>query len=166
LSRLSRLSKWPGNKLTYKRNSTLYSQRRGAGQTGKSFQLLARVKGRAEKYLLDLPPSSNIKPAIIRPGYFFPGKDDAHIRSSTAKFMDKIATPLLSTLAPSVYTPVGSLAQVALALAKGQWSSEKDRVFGNVRMKDLLNGFKASDSGKKDDSAKSATSEPAQQAVS
>jgi uncharacterized protein YbjT (DUF2867 family) len=116
----------------------VYISGEGADQSGKSMQMFGRVKGRAEKYLIDLPPSSNIKPSIMRPAYFFPGKEDAHIRSSTARFLDKIATPVFSTIAKGLYTPVEGLAQVALGLAKGQWDNDEDRVFRNARIRKLL----------------------------
>ena len=100
----------------------VYLSAEGADQSEKSLQMFA-------KYLLDLPSSSNIRCSILRPGYFFPAKEDAHIRSSTSRFIDKIVTPVISNLAPSVYTPVEGLGKVAVELSKGRWDEEKDRVF-------------------------------------
>jgi hypothetical protein len=73
----------------------------------------------------------------MRPSYFFPTKADQHIRSSTSRFLDGILTPVLSTLTPSLHTPVEGLAIFAVELAKGKWSDET--TFPNKRIRELLN---------------------------
>lgn len=117
-----------------------------ADQTGRSFQMQARVKvrfnhillivlivktvlyvqGRTEKALLDIPSLTSIKASVIRPGYFFPTPlDSAHIRGVGRRVLDNIFTPLFSTLIPSKYTTVEGMGKVAVALVKGQWSDER-----------------------------------------
>jgi len=98
----------------------------GADQTEKGLMKFARIKGRAEKSLLELPPSSNIIATIIRPAYFFPTKADRnHIRSATGRVINVIATPLLSTIMPSYYTGVEELGRIAVEFAKGRWGDER-----------------------------------------
>jgi len=109
----------------------------GADQTEKSFTKFARIKGRAEKSLLGLPPSSNIKATVIRPGYFFPTKADrSHIRSPTERIFNVMLTPFLSTVIPSSYTSVEGLGRIAVELAKGRWGDE--RLIKASKMHELL----------------------------
>jgi hypothetical protein len=118
----------------------IFISREGADQTQKSFMKFARIKGRAEKSLLELPPSSNIKATIIRPAYFFPTKTDrTHTRSPTERAIDVIATPFLSAIIPSCYTSVEALGRTAVELAKGRWSDET--LIRASRIHELMKGF-------------------------
>jgi len=109
----------------------------GGGADLKCMTKYARVMGRTETSLLELPPSSNIRATIIRPAYFFPTKADRnHIRSSTCRIVDVIATPLISTVMPSSYTSVEGLGRVAVALAKGEWGDE--RLIRASRMNEMM----------------------------
>jgi len=109
----------------------------GADQTEKSRMKFARVKGRVEKSLLELPPSSNIRATIIRPAYFFPTKADRnYLRSSTGRIVNVILTPFISTVMPSSYTSVEGMGKVAIALAMGRWSDE--RLIRASRMNEML----------------------------
>ncbi|KIK95353.1 hypothetical protein PAXRUDRAFT_827114 [Paxillus rubicundulus Ve08.2h10] len=119
----------------------------GADQTEKSSLLFARIKGRTEKALLDLPPEANIRTHILRPAYFFPSKhhpsDRVNIRSSTARALDAIAAPIISTMIPSHFTPIDDLGLFAVGTAKGMWADE--HLFRNTRMRQLLRQFPRAD---------------------
>lgn len=112
----------------------------GADPSGKSNLKFARIKGRTEKALFDVPSSSNIKTSVMRPAYFFPSKDHPsdreNIRSPTARAMDCFMTPLMKTILPSMYTPIEDLGLFAVEAAKGRWSD--DKLFPNSKMRELI----------------------------
>ncbi|KAG2368802.1 hypothetical protein BDR07DRAFT_1390161 [Suillus spraguei] len=93
----------------------------GADPSGKSNLKFARIKGRTEKALFDVPSSSNIKTSVMRPAYFFPSKDHPsdreNIRSPTARAMDYLGL-------------------FAVEAAKGRWSD--DKLFPNSKMRELI----------------------------
>ncbi|TBU42301.1 hypothetical protein BD309DRAFT_1001906 [Dichomitus squalens] len=99
-----------------------------ADPEGKSRQMWARVKGRVERELPELFEGTNIKPHVFRPAYFFPSKDypqdRLHQRSAIERLIDKVQTPLISTLLPAYYTPNHELARFAVELAKGRWPDQ------------------------------------------
>ncbi|KAK7683515.1 hypothetical protein QCA50_013349 [Cerrena zonata] len=92
----------------------------------KSWQMWARVKGRAEKDLTTFAQTNTgFATHIIRPGYFFPSKeypaDRLNQRGSGADCVDRIMSPVYSTLLPSLYTPIDTLGKIAVELAKGRF---------------------------------------------
>ncbi|KAG2076969.1 hypothetical protein BDR04DRAFT_1089254 [Suillus decipiens] len=111
-----------------------------ADPSGKSNIKFARIKGRTEKALFDVPPSSNIKTSVMRPAYFFPSKDHPsdreNIRSPTARAMDCLISPVMKTILSSVYIPIEDLGLFAVEAAKGRWSDEK--LFPNSKMRELI----------------------------
>ncbi|KAK7439781.1 hypothetical protein VKT23_017355 [Stygiomarasmius scandens] len=113
----------------------------GADQEEKSSVMFARVKGRTEKYLLDLPPESKIQAYALRPSGFAP--EDPIImkntRSTTQRLLLGLFMPVFATLIPSRFIRVGDLSRFALETAKGRWGDEK--VFDNVRMKKMVAGI-------------------------
>ncbi|KAG1757245.1 hypothetical protein EDB19DRAFT_1866181 [Suillus lakei] len=122
----------------------------GADPSGKSNLKFARIKGMTEKALFDLPPSSNIKASVMRPAYFFPSKDHPsdreNIRSSTARAMDCLMTPVVKTLLPSMYTPIEDLGLFAVEAAKGRWSDEQ--LFPNSKMREHLKALRTAENQK------------------
>ena len=94
------------------------------------------TKGRAEKYLMDLPPSSGIRASIVRPGWFHPTKEDEHLRSATARTLHTLFAPIIKGVWPSAYTPVEAIGQLTVEIAKGRWSEEQ--LFRNVRLRELM----------------------------
>ncbi|KAH7930913.1 hypothetical protein BV22DRAFT_1077465 [Leucogyrophana mollusca] len=118
----------------------VYISGEGADQSEKSNVKFARIKGRTEKALLDLPAISGIKSSIIRPAYFFPSRDHPsdrlNIRSSTARALDCVAAPILRAVAPSMYTPIEGMGLFAVEVAKGRWHEEN--LFRNTRMVELV----------------------------
>lgn len=82
---------------------------------------------------------------VIRPGYFFTPKqfpeDRKHQRSITALMLDKLMTPALSALAPSLYTPNSELGLFAVNVAKGQWRDKE--LFTNKDLRSLVQQIKA-----------------------
>ncbi|KAF5336811.1 hypothetical protein D9758_015846 [Tetrapyrgos nigripes] len=121
----------------------VYVSGNGADQDENSAsRMFARVKGRTEKYLLSLPPSSKIQSYALRPGGFFP--DDPNImkntRSTSERFILGLVRPVMSTFMSSRLIPVGDLSRFALEAAKGKWDSEPEKVFSNAKMKELVAG--------------------------
>ena len=94
------------------------------------------TKGRAEKYLTDLSPSSGIRASIVRPGWFHPTKADEHLRSATARVLHTLFAPIIKWVWPSIYTPVEAIGQLTVEIAKGRWSEEQ--LFRNVRLRELM----------------------------
>jgi len=107
-----------------------------SGQTSKT--LYGRVKGRAERFLLDLPADSNIRACILRPGYFFPTEKEyvLNTRSMTERALSVALKPIMSTFVPTKYTPIEELDRFAVEAAKGSWGNEA--VINNMRMKELM----------------------------
>jgi hypothetical protein len=125
-------------KVQIRRRNLLYFSRRSrydciTDQWG-VFLILSPYQGRTEKYLLDLPAESGIQASILRPGWFLPSKEDANIRSRT--MITKALYPVVSTLVPSVCTPVEGLGRVTVEIAKGKWDEE--RLFRNARLRELM----------------------------
>lgn len=116
----------------------------GADPSGKSNLKFARIKGMTEKALFDLPPSSNIKASVMRLAYFFPSinhpSDRENIRSPTARAMDRLMTPIMKTILPSMYTPIEDLGLFAVEAGKGRWSDEK--LFPNSKMRELIKALR------------------------
>lgn len=79
-----------------------------------------------------------MKAQMLRPAYFFPAHADdrQQLRGGVARIFDKIATPLLSTLAPSFIVPIQELGKIAVEIAKGAYGD--DEVFRNTHMKELI----------------------------
>lgn len=129
----------------------VYVSGEGADQTGKARAMFGRVKGRAEKDLVDLASSAdstgltvyNLRPA---------GIDGS---GSAAKPVDRVVTmpermagwlyPAVKLFAPKWHTPVDSLAKVAIDLAVGDGKPLKaeagvepdGRTLGNVAIRRL-----------------------------
>ncbi|KAH7886045.1 hypothetical protein F5I97DRAFT_1927926 [Phlebopus sp. FC_14] len=120
----------------------------GADQTEKSTLKFARIKGRTEKALLNLPTSANIKAQVMRPGYFFPSKDHPsdrmNIRSPTARALDVLMNPVFSRVIPSAYTPIADLGLFAVEAAKGRWPDEL--LFRNSRIRELVRALDEAES--------------------
>ncbi|KZP16964.1 hypothetical protein FIBSPDRAFT_793589, partial [Athelia psychrophila] len=95
----------------------------GADPEEKSMMMFGRIKGRTEKYLTSLPPSSGVTAAIMRPAYFFPSHETfrQHTRGLGGRAADTVLAPLLRTLFPVGFTPVDKMGQFAVELAKGRW---------------------------------------------
>ncbi|CAL1708872.1 unnamed protein product [Somion occarium] len=109
-----------------------------ADPTQTSRQMWAR--GRAEN---DLTAFADNTPGfamhILRPGYFFPSKDypadRTNQRGTVAHYVDRAMAPIYSTVLPSFYTPIDTLATVGVEVAKGHW---KDVVlFRNKLIREL-----------------------------
>ncbi|KAL4252993.1 NAD(P)-binding domain superfamily protein [Abortiporus biennis] len=88
----------------------VYISGESADPTEKSWQMWARVKGRAEKHLAEFCNANpGMNAHVIRPGYFFSNKnfpqDAPNQRSSTLIFLDKMLGPAFSALTPGLYTP-------------------------------------------------------------
>ena len=94
------------------------------------------TKGRAEKYLMDLPPSSGIRASIVRPGWFHPSKEDEHLRPATSRVLHTLFSPIIKGVWPSMYTPVEAIGQLTVDIAKGRWPEEQ--LFSNVRLRELV----------------------------
>jgi len=108
----------------------------GEGADEESRMMWARVKGRTERDLIE-GSTSTVKGRVIRPGYFFPTlpADRQNQRSLTARALDVVASRLLR-LAPKLLTPVDTLGEFALEVAKGKWSDEN--LFSNARLRELM----------------------------
>ncbi|KAG0700675.1 hypothetical protein DFH29DRAFT_611355 [Suillus ampliporus] len=117
----------------------------GADPSGKRNIMFARIKGITEKALRDLAPSSNIKASIMRPAYFFPSKDHPsdreNIRSPILRAIDCLATPIMKTVLPSMYTPIEDLGLFAVEAAKGRWSDEN--FFPNSKIREYIKTLRA-----------------------
>ena len=85
-----------------------------------------------------------MKAHTIRPGYFFPPRqypdDRKHQRSTTAAVLDKVLTPALLVLAPSLYSPNEDLGLFALSVAKGRWPHKE--LFRNKDLRGLVKQVK------------------------
>ncbi|EIN08966.1 hypothetical protein PUNSTDRAFT_52399 [Punctularia strigosozonata HHB-11173 SS5] len=117
----------------------VYVSGQSADQTGKSWILFARVKGKTEADLVKVSEESDgiLIPHFLRPGYFFPEAEDARdTRGTFARLTDKIRTPMISTFIPNLYIRARSLGQFAVEAAKGTWGN--DQIFDNARMTALL----------------------------
>jgi hypothetical protein len=129
----------------------VYVSGEGADQTGKARAMFGRVKGRAEKDLVDLSgsaESANLAVYNLRPA----GIDGS---GSMAKPADRVVTmpermagwlyPAVKLLAPKWHTPVDSLAKVSIDLATGDGKPLKaevgveadGRTLGNVAIRRL-----------------------------
>ncbi|KAI0945578.1 hypothetical protein AcW1_001769 [Taiwanofungus camphoratus] len=113
----------------------------GTDTTGKSSQMWARVKGRAENDLTEFCNTAhNVKAHIYRAAYFFPSKkypeDRKNQRSTSANVADCVMSPVLSTLTPSLVSPIDDLARFAVELAKGRWPDQV--LFRNSEMRGLI----------------------------
>ncbi|KAH9927129.1 uncharacterized protein BXZ73DRAFT_102717 [Epithele typhae] len=115
-----------------------------ADPTGRSMQYSAQVKGRVERELAEICGSTagaaGMRAAAVRPGYFFPPKEHAEARARQrgvlARALDTVQTPLLSAVAPGIYTPLEVLARFVVELGKGRWPERT--VFPNVEMRALM----------------------------
>ncbi|KAK7470863.1 hypothetical protein VKT23_002279 [Stygiomarasmius scandens] len=129
----------------------VYISGSGADQTEQTSRMFGKIKGRTEKYLLDLPPSSKIQSYALRPGAFFP--EDPKIWQNTRSTFERVLLtplkPIFSSFIPGRYIPVGELSRFALEAAKGKWdnvqntgdgSDNHPRVFSNSKMRELLVG--------------------------
>lgn len=78
----------------------------------------------------------------LRPGYFFPSnsQDAAQLRSGTARVLDKVLSPALFALAPSVAIKSDELGRFAVEAAKGRCGDQS--VFQNKQMVELLKSWK------------------------
>ncbi|TDL15951.1 hypothetical protein BD410DRAFT_795883 [Rickenella mellea] len=123
----------------------VYVSGEGADQSGKSFMMFARVKGKTEKDLIDFAKSSNgtMKAQNIRPGYFFPSHPDDRqdLRTGFSRFIDRVIMPIVKTAAPSMAIDISDLGKVAVEIAKGKYG--EDEVFSNAQMRGLLKTRKA-----------------------
>jgi hypothetical protein len=132
------------------RFSFIYVSGEGAHQTQKARTMFGRVKGRAEKDLLDLASSVegtrldvyNLRPAGID-GSVSAAKPDQVI--SLSYRMAGWLYPAVKLFAPKWHTPVDSLAKVAIDLASGDGKPLKaeagveadGRTIGNVAIRRL-----------------------------
>jgi uncharacterized protein YbjT (DUF2867 family) len=129
----------------------VYVSGEGADQTQKARAMFGRVKGRAEKDLVDLTTSAegakldvyNLRPAGID-GSGSAAKPDHRVVS----LPERVASwmyPAVKLFAPKWHTPVDSLAKVAIDLASGDGKPLKDvagveadgRTIGNVAIRRL-----------------------------
>ena len=112
----------------------VYVSGEGADQTGKARAMFGRVKGRAEKDLVNLAgsaESTNLAVYNLRPA----GIDGS---GSMAKPVDRVVTmpermagwlyPAVKLLAPKWHTPVDSLAKISIDLATGDGKPLKAEV--------------------------------------
>lgn len=130
-----------------KRFNFVYVSGEGADQTQKTRTMFGRIKGKAEKDLVDLAGTSHLSVYNLRPG----GIDG---RASVAKpvvprsMPERLAGwlyPVVTAIAPKYVTPVNSLAKVAIDLAVGDGEPlkkgdgvEKDgRTLSNVAIRRL-----------------------------
>lgn len=85
-----------------------------------------------------------MKAHSIRPAYFFPPKefpeDRKYQRSTSAIILDKILTPVVCTLSPSLYTPNHDLGLFATNVAKGRWPDQE--LFRNKDLRELVKQVK------------------------
>jgi len=128
----------------------VYVSGEGADQTGKARAMFGRVKGRAEKDLVDLAGSAdstnlamyNLRPAGID------GSDSAAKPDRVVSMPERLAGwmyPAVKLFAPKWHTPVDSLAKVAIDLAVGDGKPLKaeagveadGRTLGNVAIRRL-----------------------------
>ncbi|OBZ77716.1 hypothetical protein A0H81_02626 [Grifola frondosa] len=109
-----------------------------ADTTGQARQMWARVKGRAENELTGLcDAATNMKAHIYRPGYFAPLPEDRkYQRSWSIGMLDRVMTPLMSTLTPSLVSPIQDLARFVVEVAKGRWPEKT--LFRNADMLKLI----------------------------
>jgi len=112
-----------------------------ADPTGKSSQMWARVKGKAEVDITEFCKTTpGMAAHVLRPGYFFPSpaypEDRKHQRSTTAYLLDYAMTPLFKALAPSLLAPTEEIGLFATALAKGRFPGQE--LYRNKVMRQLV----------------------------
>ncbi|PCH44850.1 hypothetical protein WOLCODRAFT_124211 [Wolfiporia cocos MD-104 SS10] len=110
-------------------------------QTEKSQMMWARIKGRAEKDLIEFcKASAGMKAHVFRPAYFCPSpkypQDRLHQRSFMYRTFDRVMPTIMSCVAPSMWTPVEDLSRFSVGLAKGRWP-EQD-LYRNSEMRELV----------------------------
>ena len=129
----------------------VYVSGEGADQTQKARAMFGRIKGRAEKDLVDLAGSAesakldvyNLRPAGID-GSGSAAKPDHRVVSFPERFANWMY-PAVKLFAPKWHTPVDSLAKVAIDLASGDGKPLKaeagveadGRTIGNVAIRRL-----------------------------
>lgn len=114
--------------------------------TALTYYIPLQLQGRTENEITAFSNATpGMKAHLIRPGYFFPPKqfpeDRKHQRSTTAIVLDKVMTPLINVLSPSLYTPVEDLGLFALAVAKGKWTDKE--LFRNKDLRELVEQVKS-----------------------
>ncbi|KDQ16654.1 hypothetical protein BOTBODRAFT_106708 [Botryobasidium botryosum FD-172 SS1] len=103
----------------------VYVSGEGADPTEKTWTLFGRIKGRAEKALLELPstpPYGVLRVYNVRPGFVY---DPAPQRSRTLMkkiFVDCAIGPALRAFMPSQVSPTAQLSKVLVDLATGDGS--------------------------------------------
>ncbi|TDL15960.1 hypothetical protein BD410DRAFT_852307 [Rickenella mellea] len=117
----------------------VYVSGESADQSEKALLMFARVKGRADKDLIDFAKSTHgtMKAQMLKPGYFFPEHPDDRqdVRTAATRFFDRAIIPILTTIKPSMAIKIGDLAKAAVRIAKGECGD--DEVFTNAQMKVL-----------------------------
>ncbi|KAI0318780.1 hypothetical protein OF83DRAFT_896956 [Amylostereum chailletii] len=115
----------------------------GTDPTEKSWQLFARVKGRAENHLTQHAKDSAgaFKPTILRPAYFFPSSlypaDQENTRPTAGRVFDKVlGNPLRYVMGITVE----DMGKFAVEAVKGTWEAKyPDKVvFSNGEMKNAV----------------------------
>jgi len=104
-----------------KRFNFVYVSGEGADQTQKARAMFGRIKGRAEKDLLDLANGTHLSVYNLRPAGI-DGSDSASKPERARSMPEAIVGwlyPVIKAVAPKYHTPVDSLAKVAVDLATG-----------------------------------------------
>lgn len=88
--------------------------------------------------------TSTFNARVVRPAYFFPESPDErqNLRSTGARVLDVILSPILCTVSPSSVTPLDWLGTFMVGVAKGNWPEEK--LFRNSRLRELMNSSSSS----------------------
>lgn len=108
-----------------KRFNFVYVSGEGADQTQTARAMFGRIKGRAEKDLLDLAKDTHLSVYNLRPA----GIDGSGSVSKPERARSTMETlagwlyPVVKAVAPKYHTPVDSLAKVAVDLATGNGES-------------------------------------------
>lgn len=108
-----------------KRFNFVYVSSEGADQTEKARAMFGRIKGRAEKDLLDLADGTHLSVYNLRPAAI-DGSASASQPERARSMQDSISAwlfPVVKAVAPKWHIPVDSLARVAIDLAVGDGKS-------------------------------------------
>jgi len=100
----------------------VYVSGEGADSTEKTFTTFGKVKGRAEKHLLELPSSPTynaLRVFNVRPGFVDPIGSNGPVREIYQRWYVSMLMPALRTLAPGSGIQVGKLAECLVDIATG-----------------------------------------------
>lgn len=114
------------------------SRFRSGDQVRKSLTYV--VQGKAETAITAFcAPEPGMKAHILRPAYFRPPReypaDWQNQRSRAANVLDRIVSPIFSTLLSAYDSPMNELSQIPLEVAKGRWPDVE--LFRNKSMREF-----------------------------